>query len=223
MTPPITFCLTSCNRPELLERTLKSFFKYNTAKIDRFIIVDDSGVQGCIDEVVKKFPSPIEVFYNPVRIGMMPSIDVLYSKVNTPLIFHCEDDWEFSAGGFIEKSYLLLKTFPNLITVWLRKRDDTNGHPIDPVVNEILSMKFGSVKYSSVSPGYMGKFHGYTTNPGLRRLEDVTNFTELVKDAPGHGEENVSEYYYKKGFRAVLLEPGYITHIGEGLSCGLKQ
>ena len=38
----ITFILTSCGRLDLLERTLDSFFKFNTAEIERYIITEDS-------------------------------------------------------------------------------------------------------------------------------------------------------------------------------------
>jgi len=38
----ITFVLTSCGRPELLDRTLKSFFKFNKFKINKYYIVEDS-------------------------------------------------------------------------------------------------------------------------------------------------------------------------------------
>ena len=42
----VTVVLTSCNRPDLLEKTLDSFFKYNTYPITTFNIIDDSGVVG---------------------------------------------------------------------------------------------------------------------------------------------------------------------------------
>ena len=38
----VTFVLTSCGRPELLDRTLKSFFKFNKFKINKYYIVEDS-------------------------------------------------------------------------------------------------------------------------------------------------------------------------------------
>lgn len=38
----ITFVLTSCGRNDLLEKTLDSFFKWNTYPIERYIISEDS-------------------------------------------------------------------------------------------------------------------------------------------------------------------------------------
>lgn len=37
----VTVCLTSCGRPDLLERTLKSFFEFNTYPIADFLIYED--------------------------------------------------------------------------------------------------------------------------------------------------------------------------------------
>ena len=49
----ITVVLTSCNRPKELTPTLISFFKYNTYPIKKIIIIDDSGINGCIEECLK--------------------------------------------------------------------------------------------------------------------------------------------------------------------------
>ena len=43
MTIPITFTITSCNRIDLLEKTLNSFTSINNYEIDEFIMSDDSG------------------------------------------------------------------------------------------------------------------------------------------------------------------------------------
>ena len=40
---PITFTITSCNRIDLLEKTLNSFMLINNYEIDEFIMSDDSG------------------------------------------------------------------------------------------------------------------------------------------------------------------------------------
>ena len=42
MNGSVTVVITSCNRVDLLERTIDSFIKYNTYPIDRYILIDDS-------------------------------------------------------------------------------------------------------------------------------------------------------------------------------------
>jgi hypothetical protein len=35
------------------------------------------------------------------KVGQIKAIDMVYMWVETPYIFHFEDDWEFLAKGFI--------------------------------------------------------------------------------------------------------------------------
>jgi GT2 family glycosyltransferase len=207
----ITFCLTSCNRPDLLETTMDSFLKFNSFPIDRFIIQDDSGEKGCIDFIKRKYPF-IELYYNEKRMGMMGNIEKLYDRVKTKWIFHCEDDWEFTRTGFIVESLRIMQTSPNILIVWLRDVNDTNGHPVEPEEFFIPGARF---KY--VSTGYMDWFHGYTTNPGLRRKADAIKFSDIIGDIQP-GEHLVSRYYFEKGFRSVILLPAAVKHTGEGRS-----
>lgn len=203
----ITFCLTSCGRPDLLKRTLESFFQYNTAPISRYIVCEDLGKPLGIERL---FPQ-VEFYYNEKRLGMMRNIQKAYSFVTTPYIFHCEDDWQFYKYGFIEKSLSILESDEKILTVWLRKQIDINGHPVEKTIHHI-----DGVNYQYVETNYLDVWHGYTTNPGLRRLKDVANFSEIIKGSPGSGEDFISEYYFKKGFRSVILTEGFVKHIGDG-------
>jgi len=45
----VTVVLTACNRADLLEKTLDSFFEMNTYPLKRFIIIDDGMNFGCND------------------------------------------------------------------------------------------------------------------------------------------------------------------------------
>ena len=101
----ITFALTSCGRPDLLERTLDSFFKHNKYPIKRYKVIDDSTKPELFEELVKKYPQ-IEWTFNADRLGQSASIDILYDDITTEYIFHCEDDWKFIKGGFIEERSL---------------------------------------------------------------------------------------------------------------------
>ena len=55
----VTVVLTSCNRLKELTITLRSFFKFNKYPV-KFIIIDDSGINGCIDNAVKEIPDYVE-------------------------------------------------------------------------------------------------------------------------------------------------------------------
>lgn len=220
----VTVVLTSINRVDLLNRTLLSFNKYNTYPISRGIIVEDSGLQGNLDWAHNTVDFPLEIIYNVDlgvnrhhqigQLGLIESVDVAYGRVETELVFHMEDDWEFLASGFIEKSLRVLDIDQTVLTVWLRAHGDTNGHPILP------EDKGG---YRLMSPSF-GEWHGFTFNPGLRRMRDYLSlngtFVDLCRPYRQQvvGELDVNILYHKLGFVAAILDTpaGFIKHIGGG-------
>src|SRR5262245_13221273 len=122
-----TVVVTSCNRHDLLERTLDSFRIYNTyGGIKRVLVVEDGNEDP--GGVCRKYDA--ELLKVGKRIGQARTIDLAYAQVDTPYIFHLEDDWEFYRSGFIEKSKAILDNDPSTLLVWLRAWHDTNGHPL---------------------------------------------------------------------------------------------
>ena len=118
----VTVCLTSCNRFDLLRRTLDSFFRFNTYGIDAFYVYEDSD---------KDFPYKSDYPFvrwmgGDGRVGQIEAIDRLYEKVESDYIFHCEDDWEFMRGGFIEASLEILSTKDYYDKFILMKDDFSN-------------------------------------------------------------------------------------------------
>lgn len=219
MEDKITMVITSCNRFELLKRTVYSFLGNNTYPIEKFIIIDDSAMVYMHKQLEHEFGAMFELILNTQRIGQTASIDKAYARVKTPYIFHCEDDWEFYRPSFIEKSLAILKHDAQVLQVWLREHNDTNGHPIESYEHEV----FG-IHYQKLALNYSG-YHGFSFNPGLRRLADYNlikpftkvqyNPTEPMKGARFYCPEmEISELYRQKGFRAVILEHGYVRHIG---------
>jgi hypothetical protein len=101
----VTFVLTSCGRMDLLEKTLDSFFKYNTYPIDRYLIIEDSTnsdvFERCKALNIVQYNNKLEFIFNHEKLGQLASIDKAYSNVETEYIFHSEDEWEFYQGGFI--------------------------------------------------------------------------------------------------------------------------
>ena len=203
----ITAVLTSCGRFHLLEKTLGSFFQFCTVPLAGLIIIDDSGLPGAqasILAVLGRCGCPdiqtVVVLANPVNIGQARSINRAYKLVRTKYIFHLEDDWEFLAPGFMEESMQVLEATPWVMTHWLRDRSDTNGHPVE----QVQGLDFGLMALS-----YVGCWHGFTLNPGLRRTADFF---------PIESEPSASVEFMRRGFRASItgMSGGYVRHIGGG-------
>ena len=223
----VTVVLTSCNRPDLLKKTLESFIKQNTYHIKETIIIDDSGVIGCNDEVLKPFLIILNIksIYNKHNIGQIQSIDKAYSYVTTKYIFHCEEDWEFLQPRFIEKSMRIFQANPDekIYTIWLRPHHCTSGHPIlyDDHNRGYFKMK---PDFSYIDKGVQYTWCGFTFNPGLRRTIDCLlfhpYFLKCDKSVKA-GKEYVGEYILNKkyadaGFFAYILDDpkGHVNHIG---------
>lgn len=220
MTHQITLAITSCGRMDLLEKTLKSFYKFNTYPIVKTVIIDDSCGGFDAERISACILNSHEFILNAENIGQIRSIDKLYTSITTPYVFHCEDDWEFYREGFIEESLAILERHQQIITVWLRAHDDTNTHPIsqsesaDGFENKLMQRKF------------RGAWSGFTFNPGLRRLADYYLLAPYAEKPIIIGKKNqsiaseidLSIYYERLGFRAAItIHPGgYVKHIGWG-------
>jgi len=207
----ITLVVTSCGRFDLLFQTLESFFKLNTSRlVSQIIIIDDSGIEGAGEFIEKFFENikslfDIKIIANSVNIGQVRSIDLAYSFVRNPYIFHLEDDWEFYQAGFIELSLEVIEKFPWILTVWLRAHNDTMNHPIETVAG---------LPFDLLSLNYQYRWHGFTWNPGLRRLSDYNYIKNFAAFAPS--EALASQWYMAKGYRAAILKvpEGFVHHIG---------
>jgi hypothetical protein len=219
MEDKITMVITSSNRLELLRKTIYSFLAFNTYPIEKYIIVDDSENTSFHEIIKKEFGAMFEIICNEHRIGQIASIDKAYARVKTPWIFHSEDDWQYYRQGFIEDSLKLMKAYPKILQVWLREINDTNGHP---VISEVF--KHENISYSYMADNFLG-YHGFSFNPGLKRLSDY----ELIKPygsvpfirtpekmarfyAP---EMEISQFYWDLCYRAVILPQGSVKHIGQ--------
>jgi glycosyltransferase involved in cell wall biosynthesis len=219
----VTVVLTSCGRQDLLERTLDSFIKYNHYPISEFIVVEDGEKNETLE--VRYSDYNIKWLSTGKRVGQIAAIDIGYREVQTEYIFHCEDDWEFLAPGFIENSLAILEGNPRILQVWIRALTDTNNHPaIDYVFFA------DDVPYRVMQPGFhtqeWGVWHGFSFNPGLRRRSDyllLQSFGTLDPYGSKKAcavEREVSEFYLKHGFLAAILADndgqGYARHIGWG-------
>jgi hypothetical protein len=219
----VTVVITSCNRPELLMKTLDSFFKYNTYPIKEIIIIDDSGFIGINDFVLKTYKyNHFNLIYNKSNIGQVNSIDIAYRYVTSKYVFHCEEDWEFLQNGFIELSMDLLNLDNKIFTVWLRPHNDINNHPIlynSELINKCYKM---DDKHSYMYRNKKYTWCGFTFNPGLRRTSDILKYHPYNKFCDKDRFRNeVTEYEINEKYRdddyyAVItqLKSGYCKHIG---------
>lgn len=231
--PKVTFVMTACGRPDLMEKTLDTFMQFNTYPIERWIITEDSAdpeiFSQCKTLNDKKYQNKLEFMFNETKLGQARSIDLAYSMVDTEYVFHCEEDWEFYAEEFIEQSLSILRADETVLQAWLRPKADRILNDIKPEVYEIDGIGVRDVlpKSFMVKGGLQGggdlivrDYMGFSWNPGLKRMSD---YRLLNKGYASIKEEHLIDAFYRaheKGFRVVSIsendEQGFVRHIGWG-------
>lgn len=218
----VTVCLTSCGRWDLLEKTISSLVSYWDGEPPAaFLIHDDSGAIDAVivkelDRFLMRHWQIMAEWSSSHRKGQVHAIDTLYSKVETPYIFHCEDDWEFFHDGFISDSKSVLETEPKAACVWIRHPQDRNNHTV--IAGIKLTKK--AVRYQQLAQRYKGDWHGMTWNPGLRRLADYkamgkfSSFCEWRDNDHVFAEKQYNRKYYEAGYLGFTLCRGFVKHIG---------
>lgn len=212
MEDKVTFVLTSCGRFNFLKKCIDSFFKFNTYPIEKFIIIDNScgpDTNEIITEIFKNYNCNLQIIINDENIGQVKSIDKAYSNVTTPYIYHCEDDWEFTDYSFIENSIDILK-FDNKVTnINTRVRNDGEKGSLHPVKGPYVSEN--GLNYFIYELNYLNEWHGFSWNPGLRRLSDY----KLIGEYSLYGNEAaVGKKYKDMGYYSACLDKFYNKHIG---------
>ena len=202
----VTLVITSCGRFDLLEKTLDSFFEYNTYPIKKIIITEDSTEGKKLEKILSKYKNQnLKMIVNEERLGQMKSIDKAYSEVDTEYIFHCEDDWKFFKKGFIEKSMKLLEEDEKILIVGGRAKEDfKEGYFFD----EEYEAKDGG-KYYNVADEI------FTYNPGLRRKSDHDLFGSHEKLKDKLYEMELSKFYKDRNYRTIYFKEKYVEHIGD--------
>lgn len=236
--PEVTFVMTACGRVDLMEQTLDSFMKFNKYPIKKYIITEDSGDEKIFEQCrllnERKYGNKIEFIFNNPKIGQARSIDLAYSKVDTPYVFHCEEDWEFYKSGFIEASLIVLQSDETILQAWIRPKNDRILNQIDKDIQEIKGIRVRKVlpvSFMVKGGGPQGAnlivkdYMGFSWNPGLKRMTDY-NLLGTGGYLKKGAEHQVDAFYrsHKKGFKIVSIssndDEGYVKHIGWGRRAG---
>ncbi|QXO61636.1 glycosyltransferase [Morganella morganii] len=209
----VTIVITSCDRFDLLKETITSLDINNTYKIKEVIITEDSGnenIKQCIPAHWN-----CRVLINNPKLGQLKSIDLAYSFVTTPYIFHCEDDWMFYRKGFIEDSLEVLNSNKNILQVWLRDftGDISKCYSFHSISNPKIINDITYFKLESCNPNWKG----FSLNPGLRRKSDYEKEAPFYRNKPAiDTESEISIAYFNMGMFSVILEKSAVYHLGWG-------
>lgn len=210
--PDVTFILTSCGRVDLLQQTIESFEKHNTYPIKRAIITEDSCDVDVYAKVKDLFGDRYEIWCNEEKKGQIKSIVDAYATIDTPYIFHCEDDWEFLRPGFIEESIAILEHDPKILQALLETIEDANL-ATDSV--ELFRLKerheIDGAKFQSFSVADGWEWGYFSFKPSLKRKADYDLIDGYARFT---NELDISCLYKEKGFYCVVLDPAAMVNTG---------
>ena len=209
MTDKVTFVLTSCGRKFLLDKVLNSFFKYNTYKFENMFLVEDSINENVYKEISDDWGDKIKIICNKNKKGQIKSIIDTYKKVNTPYIFHCEDDWLYTRPSFVEESLKILKTDEKIIQVWLESKKSASR--LDIFSYGDLQLIDG-IKYRKVFCKEGWEWGHFSFRPGVKRLSDYNLIGGYKKFK---NELDISLKYKQLGFYTVIIENPAVLDIGD--------
>lgn len=208
MQDKISFVLTSCGRTDLLDPTLESFFKFNSYKIEKLFLVEDSVNQSVYEHIKEKWDDKLELIFNKKKKGQIQSIVDTYNLIKTPYIFHCEDDWVYTRKNFIEDSLKILQTDNKIIQVWLESKESASRLDIfeyGPL------QKVGKIGFRKVYCKEGWEWGYFSFRPGVKRMDDYN----LVGGYEKYKNElDIGVTYKKKGFYTVIIENPAVEDIG---------
>lgn len=205
--------LTSCNRPDLLDQTLKSLIHNQVEPISLIVMEDGLSAEefetSDILNVCNKYRQNMAMLEITDKVGQHGAIEkFLNHGCKDKYYLHVEDDWEFNNSyNWIKKSIKIMESNPNIIKVLAR---ENSPHPCNH------DQKNSGVKYGYVDPWESADnilWHGFSWNPGVTRLDLLKTFVPLPK-----WEQELAKTIYDAGYKIAELKDSVYHHIGDGRS-----
>jgi Glycosyl transferase family 2/Galactosyltransferase len=209
--PFYSLLVTSMDRDDLLERTIRSYMKMADIP-PREIIICDNGPKRDMPTFLQRYRHlGLRWINEGGNRGQIYSCDRLWHESKYDYACWLEEDWLFTQGDFVQKSFEILDRHPEVVAVTLR--GDWN-HPL------VSDPRFPGIQIAQ--PGWKGGWGGFCFNPGLRRKSDYQRIGTYGKHV-GYGtaglghEMELSKLYASLGYVLAAL-PDRCVHIGGGRS-----
>lgn len=227
----ITVTMTMCKRYDLFRKTVSSFLNCceDIHLIDEWIVVDDNSDNIDRNKAILEFPFIKFVWKGLDDKGHPRSMNIIKNLVQTPYLFHIEDDWIF----FRKEKYIsicldIIESDPSYGQCLLNR-----SYGEREICYDILCpnpMKFSAdnnryyehtyyngVEMENFIKSNVGKncvyWPHYSLRVGLTKKEvfdRVGNFNENV----GHFEMEYANRYVSIGYKTVFMDNIYCYHSG---------
>ena len=146
--PLVTFTITTCKRYDLFEKSINSFLNccLDTHLISKWICVDDNSNEIDRKKMREKYPF-FQFFMKGIQEKGHPlSMNIIRDNVNTPYIFHMEDDWLFfNKKNYISECLEVLSSNPNIKQCLLNK--NYSEIPENNISGGIFNTTYSGLRY----------------------------------------------------------------------------
>lgn len=208
----ITTFILSCNRLEILQKTLISFCKTKNY-ITKMVIVDDSAKEGIFDFLVETYGEFCDIICFPKNRGFLWAMDFMVSYCDTPYIFYLEDDWKFIKDGYMTLSKNILEKYREIGTIDISMRT-FEDEGFDSYNKQLIDNSFYYKKPWRISEKHF-YWCGWCGSPNLKRRDDWQLLGRVEK---WHAEWNIDRRFTALGFTSIYLKDKYVEHLGDECS-----
>lgn len=206
-----TFVL-SCNRLDVLAKTLQSFFDTQDY-VTKMVIVDDSAVPGIFEKLVEEYGDICDVICFPKNRSQWWAMDFMVSWCDTEYIFYLEDDWELLKPGYLNQSKAILQKYREVGSVDISWRT-FEWQGIDSYHKGLVDDMFYWKKPWKITDHHVA-WHMWIGSPNLKRRDDLIMLGRVEK---WHNEWNIDREFTALGFKGVYLNGEYSRHLGDDCS-----
>lgn len=214
--------MTACKRPELIEKTISSFFKNFIGLVEqdlRLIInIDPIGIEVpahvCI-KICEKYFNRI-TFNMPEKPSFPKAFQWVWQQVETPIVLHLEDDWEMihevslrDMLGILDKyEDLMILRLPAFKSTATTMKNWNKFYPWNGEFFECPANEIGGLGFCGHPSLIKKKFISYVAP----RLDPTRNPEKQIKGRNGDIGKFLLKYRY--GVYAKLASPAAIRDIG---------
>lgn len=233
----ITITTTTCKRLELFKKTVNSFIEccldYDKFEIDKWLVIDDNSSDEDREEMKRLYPFMTFIYKTPAQKGHARSINMMLRHVNTPYLFHLEDDWQFYyKDNYFTHLYQVIQENDSYKQVLLNNMYSeipehetfVGGHwkrtVSEPALNYI-EHEYTATQDEQIAFNQRWQFKPncsywphYSFRPGLSDMTLFKTIGDFNEDV-WHFEMNYAHKYVKEGYKTVFLPGMVCKHIGK--------
>ncbi len=231
--PLLTFTVTTCKRLDLFEKTMNSFINCcrDLHLIDTWFCVDDNSSDEDRHKMQKLYPFFHFYFKTQDEKGHPQSMNIILNNVNTPYIFHIEDDWKF----FVVRDYLtscfdIITQSPNIGQCLINQNYIETTSDLLKIVGGVFNVTQKGIRYylhehcpdlesqEIFNKKYQGQpncayWPHFSFRPSLVRTA-ILNKLGKYNEKVSHFEMEYSRRYRDSGYVSAFMEGLYCIHIG---------